>query len=110
MRSGDTLGGIAARYHTSWQHLASYNHISNPNVIYVSETICVPGQAAFHPGRFGSGSSGGGQQPPRGKGNPFPYGQCTWYANQRYYQLPVARHLCSLDNQFQRLAMAVSCL
>ncbi len=90
VRSGDTLGGIAARYHTSWQHLASYNHISNPNVIYVSETICIPGQVTFHHGRYGSGSGspgGGQQQPPRGNGNPFPYGQCTWYANQRYYQL-----------------------
>ncbi len=89
VRSGDTLGGIATRYHTNWQHLASYNHISNPNVIYVAETICIPGQATFHPGRFGSGSGspGSGSQPPRGKGNPFPYGQCTWYANQRYYQL-----------------------
>ena len=87
VRSGDTLGGIAARYHTSWQRLASYNHIANPNVIHVSQTICIPGQGVFHPGRGGSGNPGGGTQPPRGSGNPFPYGQCTWYANQRYHQL-----------------------
>ncbi len=74
--SGNTLGGIANRYHTSWQRLASYNHITNPNLIYVNETICIPG-----------GGSAGGSQPAKGTGNYFPYGQCTWYANQRYHQL-----------------------
>ncbi|HLQ28794.1 MAG TPA: LysM peptidoglycan-binding domain-containing protein [Ktedonobacteraceae bacterium] len=78
--SGDTLGGIAARNNTSWQKLASYNHIANPNLIYVDQTICVPGH--------GSGSGGSGGPPPvKGTGNYFPYGQCTWYANQRYHQL-----------------------
>ena len=33
--SGDTLGGIAARYRTTWQRLASYNHIANANVAWV---------------------------------------------------------------------------
>ena len=42
---GDTLGGIATRYHTTWQRLASYNHIANPNIIYMHQTICIPGKA-----------------------------------------------------------------
>ena len=33
--SGDTLGAIASRYNTTWQKLTSYNHIANPNMIYI---------------------------------------------------------------------------
>jgi N-acetylmuramoyl-L-alanine amidase len=81
--SGDTLGGIASRYGTTWQRLASYNHIANPNVIYINQKVCIPGA--------GSGSDGSAgyndPAPIKGKGNFFPYGQCTWYANQRFYQL-----------------------
>lgn len=72
--SGDTLGGIAARYNTSWQRLASHNHIADPNIIYVHETVCIP-----------KGSTG--RQPASGSNNPYPYGQCTWWADQRYHQL-----------------------
>ena len=75
---GNTLGGIAARYKTTWQRLASYNHIANANLIYVNQTICIPGHSS-------TGSSG--PRPVKGKGNYFPYGQCTWYANQRYHEL-----------------------
>ncbi len=78
---GDTLGGIAARYRTTWQRLASYNHIANANVIYINEKVCIPGAGS------GSGSVNNGPPPSRGQGNPFPYGQCTWYANQRFYQM-----------------------
>ena len=47
---GDTLGGIAARYHTTWQRLASYNHIRNANLIYPEQTICIAGSISSRPG------------------------------------------------------------
>jgi cell wall-associated NlpC family hydrolase len=37
----DTLGGIAYRHHTSWQHLAALNHLANPNRIYPGERIYI---------------------------------------------------------------------
>ncbi len=77
--SGDTLSAIAAHYGTTWQQLASYNHIRNPNLIYVDQIVCIPGAH--------SGSPSQGPAPARGTGNYFPYGQCTWWAAQRYYQL-----------------------
>ena len=86
--SGDTLGNIASRYNTTWQHLASYNHISNPNLIYVDQAICVPGKAPKQGGNGPTTSNGGnGSAPGTGSYNPFPPGQCTWWASQRYYQL-----------------------
>lgn len=39
---GDTLSAIAARYSTSWQRLATYNHLANPNLIFPYQTICIP--------------------------------------------------------------------
>ena len=70
--SGDTLGGIATRYHTTWQRLASYNHIANPNVIYAHQTVCIQGKA--RPTRRPTPVS----SPIKGTGDYFPYGQCTW--------------------------------
>lgn len=40
---GDTLSGIAARYGTTYQVLASYNGIANPNLINVGQKIRIPG-------------------------------------------------------------------
>jgi murein DD-endopeptidase MepM/ murein hydrolase activator NlpD len=74
VRGGDTLSAIAARYHTNWQSLARYNHFANPDRISIGETICIPGASSVH-------------QPVRGKSNAFLYGECTWWANQRYHQL-----------------------
>lgn len=39
VRSGDTLSGIASRYDTSYQTLARLNGITNPNLIYVGQSI-----------------------------------------------------------------------
>ena len=97
----DTLSWIAYRYHTYWSRLASYNHIANPNLIYVNQRICIPGTG------LGGGSSVSSVPSTRpvtdvsaqapltstsaatavGQGNPFPYPQCTWWADERYHQL-----------------------
>ena len=79
--SGDTLGGIATHYHTTWQRLASYNHIANPNVIYAHQTLCIQDKA--RPTRRPTPVS----SPIKGTGDYFPYGQCTWWASYRYFQL-----------------------
>jgi len=42
IRSGDTLSGIAARFHTSVGALARLNHIANPNLIYTGHKLRIP--------------------------------------------------------------------
>ncbi len=42
VKRGDTLSGIAKRYGTTYQKLASYNNIANPNKIYVGQKIKIP--------------------------------------------------------------------
>lgn len=39
---GDTLSGIASKYGTTYQKLAEYNGISNPNLIIVGQKIRIP--------------------------------------------------------------------
>ena len=38
----DTLSKIAARFGTTVQAIAAANNITNPNVIYAGETLCIP--------------------------------------------------------------------
>ena len=45
IRPGDTLSEIAQRYGTTYQQLAQYNGISNPNLIYAGEQIQIPGSS-----------------------------------------------------------------
>lgn len=45
VKSGDTLSGIAAKYGTTYQHLADINGISNPNVIYAGQVLKIDGAA-----------------------------------------------------------------
>ena len=54
---GDNLSSIAARYGTSYQSLASYNGIGNPNLIFVSQLLCIP---SGRPVASGGGNTGGG--------------------------------------------------
>ncbi len=54
LRFGDTLSAIAMRYRTTWQRLATYNHIANANLIFPGQQVCIPGKAS----RGGTGSSG----------------------------------------------------
>ncbi len=41
VQPGDTLSGIAARYATTYQHLAAVNGIENPSLIYPGEKIII---------------------------------------------------------------------
>ena len=43
VKAGDTLSGIAAKYGTTYQVLAAYNGISDPNRISVGQVIKIPG-------------------------------------------------------------------
>lgn len=44
VKSGDTLSAIAKQYKTTYQELAAYNNISNPNLILTGQEIMVPTQ------------------------------------------------------------------
>ncbi len=39
VKKGDTLSGIASKYGTTYQDLAKYNNITNPNLIRVGQVI-----------------------------------------------------------------------
>lgn len=43
VKRGDTLSRIAAKYGTTYQKLAAYNGIANPNIISVGQRIKIPG-------------------------------------------------------------------
>lgn len=42
VKSGDTLYAIAIKHGTTWQKLASYNKLNNPNRIYPGQKIKIP--------------------------------------------------------------------
>ncbi len=42
VKKGDTLSGIAKKYNTTYQKLAEYNNISNPNLILINQIIKIP--------------------------------------------------------------------
>lgn len=83
--SGDTLSGIADRYNSTVQRLAKHNRLANPDLIHLNQVICIPGKNS------GSKDSGNGDQASSdasvGSYNPYPQGQCTWWADERYHQL-----------------------
>jgi len=43
VKRGDTLSAIARKYNTTYQKLAAYNGIANPNLIHVGQKIKIPG-------------------------------------------------------------------
>lgn len=45
VKSGETLSGIAAKYGTTYQHLAAINGINNPNLIYAGQVLKIDGAA-----------------------------------------------------------------
>lgn len=90
VKSGDILGNIAGRYNTTWQSLASHNHIAHPSLIFVGQHICIPGgngDKTFLTADMGNTSDMPAQAGVVGSGNLFPYAQCTWWADERYHQL-----------------------
>lgn len=46
VKKGDTLSQIAAKYGTTYQAIAAYNGIKNPNVIRVGQKIKIPASTA----------------------------------------------------------------
>ncbi len=46
VHAGDTLSTIAQKFGISWQTLAAFNHLSNPNVLQVGEVLEIPGNRA----------------------------------------------------------------
>ena len=42
VRTGDTLSGIAARYHTTAAEIAALNQLKNPDLIYTGQKLIVP--------------------------------------------------------------------
>lgn len=46
VKKGDTLSAIAKKYGTTYQKLAQYNGIANPNIISIGQKIKIPGKAA----------------------------------------------------------------
>lgn len=44
VKSGDTLSAIASKFGTTYQELARYNNISNPNIISIGQKIKIPGK------------------------------------------------------------------
>ena len=46
VKAGDTLGGIAARHHSSSAAIASANHIANPNALKVGQVLRIPAASA----------------------------------------------------------------
>jgi len=85
--SGETLSGIAYNHGTDWSTLADLNHLSNPNRLLVGQTLCLSA------GVTASNNGGIVQNMTRntvgavGNANPFSYGQCTWWAARKYYQI-----------------------
>jgi LysM repeat protein len=42
VKPGDTLSAIGARTSRTWEQLASYNHVPNPNLIYPDQVLSIP--------------------------------------------------------------------
>jgi N-acetylmuramoyl-L-alanine amidase len=87
VNGGDTLGSIASSHGTTWQGLSNYNHLPNPNLIFIGQHICILQHGSTGVAQTLSGPINSTMAFIRGVSNPYPYGQCTWYASQRYFQL-----------------------
>jgi surface antigen len=83
--NGETLSSIASKYSIDWPQLASINHLSDPNQIMAGQNICIPAESSSsHNTSLPLSPS---VVPIIGQFNFFSYGQCTWWADERYHQL-----------------------
>jgi N-acetylmuramoyl-L-alanine amidase len=80
---GDTLSEIASRFGVSWRRLAVNNRLANPDLIYRGQLICITNAG----GNIRQADQQRGSRPSVGSRNVFPFGTCTWWADQRYFQL-----------------------
>ncbi|MDA8193830.1 MAG: LysM peptidoglycan-binding domain-containing protein [Thermaerobacter sp.] len=46
VQAGNTLGGIASRFHTSVATLAALNHLANPNWLQIGQVLLLPAQGS----------------------------------------------------------------
>ncbi len=77
VRRGDTLGAIGARYGVSYWQIARASGISNPNLIFPGERLCISG---------GNGSATPPSAPPASSSNSAaPVGICGWCRPAGYH-------------------------
>jgi LysM repeat protein len=55
VQRGDTLSGIAAQFGTTVPAIMAANNLSNPNLIYAGQKLCIPGMPTATP--YGSTAS-----------------------------------------------------
>jgi LysM repeat protein len=48
VKAGETLSGIAAKFHTTVAALVALNHIANPNLILIGQLLKIPAAGAGH--------------------------------------------------------------
>jgi N-acetylmuramoyl-L-alanine amidase len=89
VRGGDTLSAIAAKYNQTYVSIQQYNHIVNANLIYIGQTVCIL-TASSHTTNISLSASQNAamaQLAIVGFGDPFEYGQCTYWASLRYHEI-----------------------
>jgi LysM repeat protein len=96
---GQTLSGIARYYGVSTWAIASANGISNPNHIYVGQTLCIP-----------SGGGGYYPPPPDGGGRPCGYYQNCYQPAPACNQYHVVRYGETLSGIARRCGTSVHAL
>lgn len=81
--SGDTLSKIAAKYGTTYQKLAEYNGISNPNVINVGQKIKIPSGNASGGSSTSAGSTSTGSN--SSSSGSFKVGDAVQFSGSKHY-------------------------
>ena len=77
----NTLGTTALHYGMNDEILTSHNYRAKPILVCITHYTCIPGKGLASEKRRSTHTRS------RISRNVFPHGQCTWWANQRYFQL-----------------------